>query len=94
MAAANQSDRSPVPGIIPEPVHISGDAAPPNAATERRTESKLGAPKLRGRNPVRDAIAKIASAVRGDKYMIGAYPAADREDAAASDDPGPRARER
>jgi hypothetical protein len=30
------------------------------------------------------------STLRGDKYMVDAYPAVDREDAAALDDAAPR----
>jgi hypothetical protein len=78
MTAANQPDRSPAPGIIPEPVYVTGDTAPPTAPTEKRDEPKLGR-----RNPLGSAIAKVASAFRGDKYMVGAYPAAKDEDAAA-----------
>ena len=79
MTATNQSDRSPAPGIIPEPAHVSSDVAPLTAATEKPDERKPGR-----RNPVRIAAAKVMSALRGDKYMVDAYPAAEREDAAVA----------
>jgi hypothetical protein len=50
---------SPVPGVIPEPIRLRDDAL------------AIGpAPSLRRRNPV----SKVLSALRGDKYMVGAYP--------------------
>jgi len=88
MTSINQSDRSPAPGIIPGPVHVSDYAAPLNAATEQRDE-----PKGR-RNPVRMASAKVMSALRGDKYMVGAYSPVSRDDPAASGDSGSSAQER
>jgi len=86
MTPINQPDRSPAPGIIPGPVHVSDYAAPLNAATEQRDE-----PKGR-RNPVRTALAKVMSALQGDKYMVDAYPAAGPESAARSDDARSRTR--
>jgi len=88
MTPINQPDRSPAPGIIPGPVHVSDGAAAPAAATEKRDE-----PKGR-RNPVRIASAKVMSALRGDKYMVGAYPTVSRDDPAASGDSGSSAQER
>lgn len=52
---------------------------PPALTTERGHHSD--APAIRPgrrhppRNVVRAAVAKLMSALRGDKYMIGAYPA-------------------
>ena len=63
MTATQPPQRSPAPGIIPGPVHVSHDAAPLSAATEKRDE-----PKGR-RNAVGIATAKVMSALRGDKYM-------------------------
>ena len=88
MTATNQPDRSPAPGIIPGPLHVSDGAAPPPVVPEERDE-----PKAR-RNPVRVAGAKVMSALRGDKYMVGAYPTESRDDPAASGDSGSSARER
>ena len=89
MTATNQPDRSPAPGIIPEPVHLSRDATPLSAATEKPYDPKPGR-----RNPVRIAVAKVMSALGGEKYMIDAYPAAGRDGGAASDDAGTGAQER
>jgi hypothetical protein len=85
----NQPDRSSAPGILPEPAHVSDDAAPLTAAAGKRD------PAPERRNPVREAaVAKVMSALRGDKYMVDPYPAAESEDSAASDNAGSRARER
>jgi hypothetical protein len=73
MTATRQPDHTPAPGIIPQPV--------PPAATEQRDEPTLGP-----RNPVRLAAAKVMSALRGDKYMVDAYPADGRADSAAPED--------
>ena len=88
MTATNRPDRSPAPGIIPGPVNVSDGAAPPSVVPEGRDD-----PKARG-NPVRVAGAKVMSALRGDKYMVGAYPPESRDDPAASGDSGSSARER
>jgi hypothetical protein len=87
MTANSQTDRSPAPGIIPEPAHLSREVASPSAATR-----KLDNPKPGRRNPVSIALAKVARALRGDKYMVDAYPPAEGEGAATSDDSGARAR--
>jgi hypothetical protein len=89
MTATNQSDRSPAPGIIPEPTHLTSDAAPLTGATEKRGEHETG----RG-NPARIAFDKVMSALHGDKHMVDAYPTAGHEDAAPADDAGARARQR
>lgn len=50
---------APVPRVIPEPTRSGDDAL------------AIGpAPSLRRRNPA----SKLLSALRGDKYMVGAYP--------------------
>ncbi len=78
MTANKQSDRSPAPGIIPEPAHLNGEVASPSAATRKPHNPKPGR-----RNPVSIALAAVARALRGDKYMADAYPAAERQDADA-----------
>ncbi len=88
MTATNQSDRSPAPGVIPGAVHVRDGAARPAAVTETPNE-----PKGR-RNPVRTAGAKVMSALRGDKYMVGAYPSVRPDDPAASGNSGSSAQER
>jgi hypothetical protein len=75
MTTTNQPDWSPAPGIIPETVHVHDDNAP-TAATAQR-----GKPTPRRRNPVRLVAPKVMGALRGDKYMVDTYPAAERDDA-------------
>jgi hypothetical protein len=90
MTATNQPDRSPVPGIIPEPVDLSHGAAPVTPATGKPVEPKPG----RG-NPASIAFARVMGALRGDKYMVDAYPTAGHEGAATgaatSDETGAQA---
>jgi hypothetical protein len=50
---------SPVPGAIPEPIRFRDDDL-----------AIRPAPSLRRRNPA----SRLLSALRGDKYMVGAYP--------------------
>jgi hypothetical protein len=53
---------SPVPGIVPEPVRVHHDAeATPTTARHQR-------------NPAAMVLARLLSVIRGDKYMVGAYP--------------------
>lgn len=53
---------SPVPGIVPEPVRVHRDAeATPTTARHRRNRARM-------------VLAKLLSAIRGDKSMAGAYP--------------------
>jgi hypothetical protein len=86
MTATNQPDLSPAPGIIPEPARVTSDAIPLTAVTEKRDRPKSGR-----RNPVRTAIATVVSALRGDKYMVDAYPTAGSERGAPSGDADPHA---
>jgi hypothetical protein len=87
MTANRQSDRSPAPGIIPEPAHLRTEVVSPSAAPR-----KPDTPKPGRRNPVKIAFDRVMGALHGDKYMVDAYPPTEREDAAASDDAGSRAR--
>jgi hypothetical protein len=70
---------SPVPGVIPEPVRVHHDAV---AAPERLTATPTasGTTKLASspgrRNPASIVLARLLSAIRGDKYMVDAYPPA------------------
>ena len=84
--ATNQSDRSPAPGIIPEPPHVNENVAWPSAASRRPAERKP-----RRRNPVRVAFTKVMSALHGDKYMVDAYSTGGHEHAATPDDTAPPA---
>jgi hypothetical protein len=87
MTANSQSDRSPAPGIIPEPAHLSSEVASPSAATR-----KPDSPKPGRRNPVKIAVDRVMSALHGDKYMVDAYPTPGPEDAARPEDAGAPAR--
>jgi hypothetical protein len=57
---------SPVPGVIPEPIRVQDGTA----AASERNGATIGPPPPRPRNP----LAKLLSQLRGDKYMVGAYP--------------------
>ena len=83
MTATNQPDRSPAPGIIPEPPRLNDNLAWPSAASRKPAQRKRGR-----RNPVSVAFAKVTSALHGDKHIVGAYPVPDPEGAAPSDDAG------
>lgn len=61
MTPTNQPDRSPAPGIIPEPAYVHHHDTPA-AATERHRE-----PSLKRRNPLRLLASKVMSALRGDE---------------------------
>jgi hypothetical protein len=80
MTVIDQHDQSAAPGILPAPVHVRDDPArltpkdPPGDENPRR------------KGIVSGAIAKVASALRGDKYMVDAYAAAPPEEAQAPDD--------
>ena len=88
MPTTTQPERSVASGIISEPADVHADDIP-IATTKQRDD-----PKQRRRNPARIAAAKVMSALHGDKYMVDAYPAAGREDAAAPGDDEARAAER
>ena len=70
---------SPVPEVIPEPLRVHQDtvaaherlAATPTASGTTKPASSPGR-----RNPASIVLAKLLSAVRGDKYMVDAYPPA------------------
>jgi hypothetical protein len=89
MTATNEADRSPAPGIIPDPVYVHDDPGPATAATKQRGGRKPGR-----RNPVRVAAATVMGALHGDKYMVDAYPAAGQAGAVPPDSASSLARER
>jgi hypothetical protein len=62
---------SPVPGVIPEPIGLHREAAPANERDGVATDQGSSPPR---RNPARGPLAKLLSTLRGDKYMVGAYP--------------------
>jgi hypothetical protein len=86
LTATHQPKRSAAPGIIPEPAELQDGV--PTAATER-PRSKPG-----GHNPIRLVAGRMMSALRGDKYMVDAYPPAGSESSAAPGDAESRAQER
>ncbi len=79
MTVIDQPDRSAAPGILPEPVHVRDD---PCTLTP---EDKPADEHPRRKGVVRAALAKVASALRGDKYMVDAYAAAQPKEANTSD---------
>jgi hypothetical protein len=64
---------SPVPGVIPEPLRLRHDAV---AANERDSVATDPGSSPRRRNSARGPLARLLSTLRGDKYMVGAYPPA------------------
>jgi hypothetical protein len=68
---------SPVPGVIPEPVRVHHDPAARRERLHARSPTSgttVPASPSGRRNPARILLAKLLSAIRGDKYMIDAYP--------------------
>jgi hypothetical protein len=57
---------SPVPGVIPEPIQVHDETA----AANKRDDVTIDRAPPRRRNP----LAKLLSHLRGDRYMVGAYP--------------------
>jgi hypothetical protein len=57
---------SPVPGVIPEPIRVHDDSA----ARNRRDRVTIDPAPPGRRNP----LTKLLSHLRGDRYMVGAYP--------------------
>jgi hypothetical protein len=85
--ATMEPSGSPVPGVIPEPTHVHHDVPAhegrlpaPRSGPARKRATSPG-----GRNPVGIVLAKLLSAIRGDKHMAGAYPATRRPSATARD---------
>ena len=87
---AIESNDSPAPGIIPEPVHVHDQPAKPTRRTGQppagRATKLLPAPGQR--NPVSIVLARVMRVIRGDRYMIDAYPPAWHSDAPARDSAG------
>jgi hypothetical protein len=68
---------SPVPGVMPEPVKLHGGAVPrrPEAAPPAGDTTEPVSPPGR-RNRASVELAKLLGVIRGDKYMVNAYPPA------------------
>jgi hypothetical protein len=67
-----ESNTSPAPGVIPEPavVHVA-----PAASPQRDNSRAVGTSNTRGTTR-RTPLARLLAALRGDKYMVDAYPPA------------------
>jgi hypothetical protein len=65
-----ESHTSPAPGIIPEPALVHDQLA---ASSRRRSRRAAGTTPLAAR---RTPLARLLAALRGDKYMVDAYPPA------------------
>jgi hypothetical protein len=66
-----ESHSSPAPGIIPEPSLVQDEPA-----ASRRRSSRRAAGTTTRRAARRTPLARLMAALRGDKYMIDAYPPA------------------
>ncbi len=65
-----ESNTSPAPGIIPEPSLVHDE---PAASARRGGTPSADTTTGRRQNP----FARLGAALRGDKYMVDAYPPAD-----------------
>ena len=70
---AMESHTSPAPGIIPEPSLVHDQPAEPTRRGSRGAGSAETAPTGARRTP----LARVLAALRGDKYMVDAYPPAE-----------------
>jgi hypothetical protein len=68
-----QPSGSPVPAIIPEPIRLFRDAVAANELDGVATDQGSSP---RRRNVAHGPLAKLLSTLRGDKYMVDAYPPA------------------
>jgi hypothetical protein len=70
---------SPVPGVIPGPLRVHRDTVAAHqrlTATSTANGTTMPASSPGRRNPASIVLAKLLSAIRGDKYMVDAYPPA------------------
>ena len=84
--ATMEPSGSPVPGVIPEPTRVQHEGAPAHEGrvpVPRSGAASEPATSRGRRNPVRIVLARLLSAIRGDKYMADAYPPTPRPSAAA-----------
>jgi hypothetical protein len=59
---------SPIPGVIPEPVTVhQSDPSPPTTSDSTKPASRHAR-----RHPIRVALAKLSSVIRGDKHVADA----------------------
>jgi hypothetical protein len=69
-----ESHTSPAPGVIPEPSLVHDEPAASTRGASRRAAGNTipsTAPTAR-----RTPLARVLAALRGDKYMVDAYPPA------------------
>jgi hypothetical protein len=66
-----ESHTSPAPGIIPEPSLVHDDPAASSGRDSRRAVGTTTPPAAR-----RTPLARLLAALRGEKYMVDAYPPA------------------
>jgi hypothetical protein len=67
-----ESRTSPAPGIIPEPSLVHDEPAASTRRGSRRAAGTTTRPATR-----RTPLAWLLAALRGDKYMVDAYPLAE-----------------
>ena len=72
---AIEAPASPVPAIVSEPV-VGLTEAPSDQTTPPASPGP--------RHPVRFVLAKVLGALRGDRYMVGAYPPDSLESASST----------
>ena len=66
-----ESHTSPAPGIIPEPSLVHDEPAASSARGSRSAAGTTTPPAAR-----RSPLDRLLAALRGDKYMVDAYPPA------------------
>ena len=66
-----ESHTSPAPGILPEPSLVHNQPAAPTRRSSRRAAGTTTRRVAR-----RTPLARLLAALRGDKYMVDAYPPA------------------
>jgi hypothetical protein len=85
---AIESNDSPAPGVIPEPVRVHDQPAVPTRRVARRAAVRAPKRPPGQRHPVRIILAKVLSVIHGEKYMVGAFPPAGHGDAATRNGDG------
>lgn len=66
-----ESHTSPVPGVIPEPPVVHDEpAAPTRRDSGQSAATPAAVPPAARRTP----LARLLAALRGDKYLVDAYP--------------------
>jgi hypothetical protein len=71
---ATESHASPAPGIVPEPPLVHDQPAGPTPGRGRRAGVATTARTEARRTP----LARVLAALRGDKFMVDAYPPAEQ----------------